>query len=469
MRTLYININNETIRSNDELKVLNYDLDSDFFFYLSGKVAKGCNVETENVLITNFNTQDNKEDYLKIISQWNELKTILFSNKCKGDFEFTLPSGYLHWLKFHPEYAIIYDKNFSQSNSGIISINLEELYEDSVKDLQRMILRKLYKDKLSIEIDEIVFNDNAVTRSSSIVRTIKKMYENIEFKVYRMWLQENEEKSHTTLQFCEKCKKYPCECKLGIPDHISALDGIGLGKICIEQIGEDESVDMDNDDDTVSPLICSNCDSDDVEDDDTFTCNDCGRNWGRDNIVECPQCGSYDVENDETDNYNPYECNVCGYIWGEGENDEEYYEDDMDNEGHKMSEYYESFDIIIRKSTKYDIQKKGGKLIDSKSGIYKMPNGIGFTFFDNSSIVDSIHIGKNAVNSIPQFYKSLGLYWGIDKNCFRNIFENLGFDVCEKDDILLKICANKYCAKFKKNICIEITYFDEDMLYLRVW
>ena len=32
MKTLYININNEQIQSNEELEVLNYDLDSDFFF-----------------------------------------------------------------------------------------------------------------------------------------------------------------------------------------------------------------------------------------------------------------------------------------------------------------------------------------------------------------------------------------------------------------------------------------------------
>lgn len=42
MKTLYININKEQIQSNEELEVLKRDLDSDFFFYLGEKIAKGC-------------------------------------------------------------------------------------------------------------------------------------------------------------------------------------------------------------------------------------------------------------------------------------------------------------------------------------------------------------------------------------------------------------------------------------------
>ena len=80
-KTLYVNINNEQIQSNDELEVLNYDLDSDFFFYLGEKIAKGCKVENENALITDFNTQDNEEDYQQIIDQWNKVKSILFSEE----------------------------------------------------------------------------------------------------------------------------------------------------------------------------------------------------------------------------------------------------------------------------------------------------------------------------------------------------------------------------------------------------
>ena len=192
MKTLYININNEQIQSNAELEVLKHDLDSDFFFYLGEKIAKGCKVENENALVADFNTQDNEEGYESIIAQWTELKNILFSEECKGVFDFTLPKGYIHWLKFHPQYVSVYDRNFSQGESAVITIDLEDLYEDSIEELQRKILRKLQRDDLFLEIDEIVFNDDAVTRKSPIVRTVKDKYDGIGFKSYKKWLEKIE-------------------------------------------------------------------------------------------------------------------------------------------------------------------------------------------------------------------------------------------------------------------------------------
>lgn len=192
MKTLYININNEQIQSNDELEVLNYDLDSDFFFYLGEKIAKSCKVENENALVTDFNTQDNAEDYQKIIAQWHELKTILFSEELEGEFKFTLPNGYIHWLRYSEKYNHVHDKNFSHGESPVISIDLEELYEESVEDMQRKVLRTLKRNDLYLGVDEIVFNDDAVTRKSSIVRTIKEKYEGIGFKTYKKWLERGE-------------------------------------------------------------------------------------------------------------------------------------------------------------------------------------------------------------------------------------------------------------------------------------
>ena len=207
MKTLYININNEQIQSNEELEVLKHDLDSDFFFYLGEKIAKGCYVDNENAIITDFKTQDNEEEYKQIVAQWNEIKTILSSEECNGNFKFTLPNGYIHWLKFHPQYVSVYHRNFSCGEPTVITIDLKELYEDSVEDLQRKILRKLQRDDLHKEIDEIIFNDDAVTRKSPIVRAIMEKYEEIGFKSYKEWLQENEEESHTSPQLCEECKK----------------------------------------------------------------------------------------------------------------------------------------------------------------------------------------------------------------------------------------------------------------------
>ena len=237
MKTLYVNINNEKIQSNEELEVLKHDLDSDFFFYLGEKIAKGCKVENENALITDFNSLGNEDDYKQITAQWNEIKTILFSEECNGNFEFTLPNGYIHWLKFHPQYVSVYDRNFSHGEPAVIAIDLEELYEDSVEDLQRKILRKLQRDDLYLEIDEIVFNDNTVTRKSPIVCKIKEKYEGIGFKSYKKWLQDNDEKPHTSPQVCEKCKKNPCECNIEKNDLFPFLNVV-LGETSVDEIAE---------------------------------------------------------------------------------------------------------------------------------------------------------------------------------------------------------------------------------------
>ncbi len=199
MKTLYININNEQIQSNEELEVLNYDLDSNFFFFLGEKIAKGCKVENENALITDFNTQENVEDYQKIIAQWDEIKTILFSEECEGVFDFTLPKGYIHWLRYSEKYNHVYDKKFSHGEPTIISIDLGEFYEDAVEDLQRKMLRKLQRDDLYLEIDEIVFNDDAVTRKSPIVRAIKEKYEGLGFKAYKKWLKGNKQQEDNNI------------------------------------------------------------------------------------------------------------------------------------------------------------------------------------------------------------------------------------------------------------------------------
>lgn len=244
MKTLYININNEQIQSNEELEVLNYDLDSDFFFYLGEKVAKGCKVENENALITDFNTQDNEEDYKQIIAQWNELKNILFSEECEGKFELTLPSGFTHWLRYNEKYNTVYDRNFSHSESIVITIDMEELYEDSIEDLQRKILRKLQRDEFYLEIDEIVFNDDAVTRKSPIIFKIKDKYEGVGFKAYKKWSQENEMMLHSIPQICEKCKKNPCECntKSISSDSFFPYKGFTLGETSMNDF-KDDSID----------------------------------------------------------------------------------------------------------------------------------------------------------------------------------------------------------------------------------
>ena len=229
MQTLYININNNPIFPSDELVVMDCDLIDDFFFYLGERIGKGCKIQNENALITDFNTPENKQDYDLILSQWNEVKRLLFGEEVIGSFNFELPSGYLHWLRYNEDYNHVYEANFSNGGQNSISIDLEDLYEDSVEALQRKVLRKLNRDDLYLEIDEIVFNDEAVNRKSRIVCAIKEKYEGIGFKAFKKWLQEHE---YDTLEGCD----VSCDCGETSSNDFFPYKGFVLGDFSFDRI-----------------------------------------------------------------------------------------------------------------------------------------------------------------------------------------------------------------------------------------
>lgn len=251
MKTLYIDINNEKVVSNDEIEVLNHDLDSDFFFYLGEKISKGCNIENENAIITDFNTADNKEDYQQIISQWKELKCILLSEEHEDTFEFTLPNGYIHWLKFHSQYVDIYDRNFSNSESRVISIDMEELYGESIEELQRKVLRCLDKDDLYQRIDEIVFGDDVVTYKSPIVCAIQNKYktisiitlkERIERERQKQLEQERLNREAEEKEQREQLEQERLECEKEEREHQAQLEREKLEKERQEQLEQEKKL-----------------------------------------------------------------------------------------------------------------------------------------------------------------------------------------------------------------------------------
>ena len=79
---------------------------------------------------------------------------------------------------------------------------------------------------------------------------------------------------------------------------------------------------------------CPDCGSVDVTDDGSdylqYECNACGHIWGDgdddeiddddDAVPCCPECGSDDVTDDGS-GYLQYECNDCGHIWGDGDDE----------------------------------------------------------------------------------------------------------------------------------------------------
>ena len=192
MKTLYVNINNEQIQSNEELEVLKHDLDGDFFFYLGEKIAKGCKVENENALVTDFNTSDNIEDFKQIIDQWKKIKTILLSEECCGRYEFILPSGYIRWMRFNPLYIQVYYKNFSHNESVVLSIDLKELYAVSIGELLGEILNCLKRDDQYMQVDKIVINDDMITPNSQLIIALKSQYPHLSIETKSIEIEKEE-------------------------------------------------------------------------------------------------------------------------------------------------------------------------------------------------------------------------------------------------------------------------------------
>ncbi len=179
MKTLYININNEQVQSTDELEVFNYDLTDGFFFTLGEKIANGAPVNEQD-LVKNFNTEENKNDFQKIMEQWNRLKIELFSEEAQGTFEIILPESYIHWLRYNSEetYRNIYNSRFSGDKLAVIIINIEEFYEEYIEQgLLYKIARKISKG----DFEHIVFNDKNITIESLVVHNIKDKFEKMGF------------------------------------------------------------------------------------------------------------------------------------------------------------------------------------------------------------------------------------------------------------------------------------------------
>ena len=236
-----------------------------------------------------------------------------------------------------------------------------------------------------------------------------------------------------------------------------------------------ESEELDEVEENETPS-CPNCSSDDVDDDGSdylqYTCNDCGHNWGHDDTVECPECGSDDVENDGTDNLQ-YKCNACGEIWGDCEDDEVYdngdeedYDEDTDSAGNQMSEYLEVCGLFIGESTKYDVITRGG-IYDPVLDSYELLNGVKVAFFNNDTTMNHVNIFGESRECIPPFYKNIGVYWGIQKDLFRKIFEGLGFEV-NSNFRGADLIAFKDCKKINGYIIIELWYIGSTMLKLAI-
>ena len=215
MKTLYININGEAIKSDNNIEVIGSAEDSiveSFYISLGEAIAGGATGIKYKPLVADF--ANAKPNELKSFSdQWQEVKALLLGENPSGDYEFTLSSEYLDWLKMNATYSTIYYKKYQNQHQAKVKLNLDELYEDTVDAIRRKVIRFLQTDDKYKNFGEFVVNDYAATRRSLLVRSIKDKFEDIAFVLFEKWESGSQESGERDKAVCPKCGKNPCECE----------------------------------------------------------------------------------------------------------------------------------------------------------------------------------------------------------------------------------------------------------------
>ena len=188
MKTLYIDINNKPIQETDEIKLFTDEGSLQYaFFYelgsqLVGKVGKSIK---KAKLISDFNSPENVEAFQKIITQWNVLKAMLFGEELEETFDVVIPKEFISWMSVHVdnEYRCI-AAQYDKTKDYTVTIDVESFFEDAVDDeFKRNILKAL---KFDPEIEQIVFNDDAITKRSRIVKSIREKSD-VVFVPFEKW------------------------------------------------------------------------------------------------------------------------------------------------------------------------------------------------------------------------------------------------------------------------------------------
>lgn len=182
MKTLYVNINSQDVISNDDVEVLNHDLKSDLYFAIGDKLVEGTGQSVNKIdLITEFNEEQHSADYSLILAQCEQLKRTLFNGFSHSTYEIVLPDSYGTWLKYHSNdsYRIIHMKY--SDKPIVVTLDLDDVYEDCIEFLRRKIIRYLRKDDLYKQIDKFVFGDKCVAETAKIIQSINSEYPHISF------------------------------------------------------------------------------------------------------------------------------------------------------------------------------------------------------------------------------------------------------------------------------------------------
>lgn len=162
MKTLYINIDNEQIQSTDYIEILNYNLLDDFFFYLGDAIVGDISIEIDKIdIIKKFNTTEYAAEFAKIMKQWNDLKSILFSDSPEGTFKVLIPTAFIDWIRYNEndKYRYIYEHLYCNCLTPIsINLDVKVLYNDLIGGKNGMILKQINRFKEKTNDWKLMFN-----------------------------------------------------------------------------------------------------------------------------------------------------------------------------------------------------------------------------------------------------------------------------------------------------------------------
>ncbi len=186
MKTLYININGENIQSSDDVIVIGKPenaLINKFHFELGNEIKKGVFAPDvrQAALINGFMSQYKTIYEEKILPQLDAAKYLMLSQDHRGKYSIQLPQEYIEWLNYNGESVYSEIAKSLKEKGGVVEINLERIYRNGISLLINSIE--------SGDYGQLVVNDNAVTRRSVLVRSIKTKFENLAFVLFEKWME----------------------------------------------------------------------------------------------------------------------------------------------------------------------------------------------------------------------------------------------------------------------------------------
>ena len=242
MKTLYINLNGEDVKSCDNIVVVGAEKDSivnKFYITLGTEICDGVMVKgiKKKQLVTEFESE-RPQDFKNVLDQWDEIRYKLLSSNPSGEYSVKLSNAYLEWLQYHQnsEYRKIYTQKYSKQKDISVSLDIKQLYEDTIE----LIISNIAPD----DYNKLVVGDDFVTGRSAIVQSIKSEYPKMAFIQYEEFewptvfggddggVKEDPEQSG---DICPKCGKTPCECP-DITSEDAKITEIENGIFCCDDI-----------------------------------------------------------------------------------------------------------------------------------------------------------------------------------------------------------------------------------------